>query len=471
MSRRALQIPPLARLLALIPALYLVLALAAAAVLIWATPPFMMADEQTHLMRANTLTFGPAGLHLAQRPDGAHMVGQFHQSVVDAAAPFNHVRFRAEEKAHAADFAAAAAPRLDARRGEHYVGEALNPAFYLPSAFAVAWGRHYGWTVLDTLYLARVLDALATVALGALALSLAGRARIAIFAVLLLPMSTALMSAVSQDGPLLGTAALAAALLSRAIAQGRPLKRWEALAYAAAIALVALAKPPYAAFALLLWLAPAQDRRAARLASLAAVLLPLAWALGLEAAHFAPPDPPGLASDPVRQAEALLAAPARLVPLVQETFRLYGEHYADQAIGVLGWLDTALPLSFYPAAWTMLGIALALTLGRLAPKTSGWAAVQALVIPLGLICAAGVFLALYLSWSAVGGPVIDGVQGRYLLPIALMLPLALEGPGQPWDAGPARRLIGWAAHLYVCAFPLASLAVLGWTLAQRFYMS
>ena len=36
-----------------------------------------------------------------------------------------------------------------------------------------------------------------------------------------------------------------------------------------------------------------------------------------------------------------------------------------------------------------------------------------------------IFTSLYIQWTAVGAPVIDGVQGRYFLPILLLVPIAL----------------------------------------------
>jgi uncharacterized membrane protein len=449
-----------------IPWLFLALALAFGALMVWVTPPFLMADEQTHLMRADIMTSGPAALSHRVSLGREHVIGRVHQAIPDAAAPFEHAKFQSSEKVQRSDFAAAP-PTLDGRWTATYPGQALNPAFYLPSAAAVAWGRHFGWRVLDTLYLARTLNLLASVGLGFVALLLARQARLPIYAILLLPMSVALDAAVSQDGPMIGLAAVAAAILSRAIGEDRPLRGREQLALAACVAAVGMAKPPYAVFALLLLAAPTQDRRTQRLAAAAALAIPLLWNGWMSAAGWAPPDPPGEHTDAVAQALRLVHAPGQIAPLVAATFGAFGEAYAQEFVGVLGWLDTVLPTAFYTAAYWMLGVAL------LAPAAYGaraWRGFKALTPVVALVAAAGVFLSLYLAWTSLGVSRIEGVQGRYLIPLALMLPLALEGP-RPWlAADPVRSGLQLAATIGVLAFPIVSLVVTQRALIERFFM-
>lgn len=47
---------------------------------------------------------------------------------------------------------------------------------------------------------------------------------------------------------------------------------------------------------------------------------------------------------------------------------------------------------------------------------------------LALLCGSvfGIILALYLSWTAVGADHIEGVQGRYFLPLILLLPVGIQ---------------------------------------------
>ncbi|OGR31562.1 MAG: hypothetical protein A2139_13830 [Desulfobacca sp. RBG_16_60_12] len=91
-------------------------------------------------------------------------------------------------------------------------------------------------------------------------------------------------------------------------------------------------------------------------------------------------------------------------------------------IGVLGWLDTRLPQPVYKFYPLLLGLTAVTGISsqererRFTWGAAGFAA--------GLFLASSglLLLALYLTWTPVQAPYLDGVQGRYFLPLA---PLAL----------------------------------------------
>lgn len=72
-----------------------------------------------------------------------------------------------------------------------------------------------------------------------------------------------------------------------------------------------------------------------------------------------------------------------------------------------------------------------------------------------------IFLLEYLSWTALGAGFVDGVQGRYFLPIALFLPCLL--PALP--AWACRTLL-----VPVMAFPALSIAITVHSLVLRYYL-
>ncbi|WP_293678593.1 DUF2142 domain-containing protein, partial [uncultured Phenylobacterium sp.] len=395
--------------------------------------------------------------------------GRVHMSIAEAAAPYARLHFRPAEKLRPADPAVVAAERLrlDGRRIEILPGQAFNPVLYAPPAAAVAVGRHYGWTVLDTLHLARALNALVSIALGFAALCLARQARLAMFAILSLPMSVALYAAVSQDGPLIGLTALAVAVLSRAMGESRPLSRAETVFLAVCFGAIGMAKPPCALLVFLLMAAPTQSRPLKYAAGGLALAAALGWSGWMSLSGWAAPPPPGLAPDPADQAGFLLKNLDALPAIASDTLAIHGRPYADQFVGVLGWLDTLLPQPFYRAAWLMLGVAL------LAPAAvgleRGWRAMRWTAPLVAVVAAGAVFAALYLGWTSVGGRIVEGVQGRYLLPLALVLPLGLEGP-RPILAGDRfRDGLRTLGTILVLAFPFASLVVVQVALIERYY--
>jgi uncharacterized membrane protein len=82
---------------------------------------------------------------------------------------------------------------------------------------------------------------------------------------------------------------------------------------------------------------------------------------------------------------------------------------------VLGWLDTPLPHTAHRIAGLSLLVAVALVLTR-GPDVRSRLRVAA--APLLLLTAGAVILAQYLSWTPVGAHAVEGVQGRYFLPVA-----------------------------------------------------
>lgn len=456
----------LARLDAATPWAFLLAAVVTSLALICITPPFQSADETTHLIRADMLTFGPAGFTSRDGPE-PQTQGRLHVAIMDAAAAFEHVKFEHSQAARLADFEAAQDERLDARMGQASPGLAFNPVFYAPPALAVAIGRHYGWTVLDTLYLARAFNALASIGLMFAALRLAGRQGLFAYAILTLPMAMALIASVSQDGPLFGTAALGVAILSRAMSADRPLRRRESWGAAICFGLVAIAKPPFLLLLLLLACAPAAQRRHKWAAIAAMGAVAVGWTVWTSATGWATPPPPGSLAEPDAQVQWLLRHPADWARLLLHTLSVHS-NYPEQFVGVLGWLDTPLPQRFYPAAEIVVGLG---ALGAVAFGGKGWRMTRIAAAPVALATAAAVFFALYVAWTDVDAATIEGVQGRYLYPPVLALGLLLAGPRNVLEDNPVS---GWAlvaTKAAVLLFPVVSFVVLLRTLIWRYYLS
>src|SRR5688572_28446374 len=104
-----------------------------------------------------------------------------------------------------------------------------------------------------------------------------------------------------------------------------------------------MAEIPLAAFALLLWLAPAADRNAARVAAALALAVALLWNLALTLTGAAPPLPPTFTVDAAEQARLLLANPLAAPGLLQRSLALDAWRFPREFVGLLGWLDTLLP--------------------------------------------------------------------------------------------------------------------------------
>ena len=106
--------------------------------------------------------------------------------------------------------------------------------------------------------------------------------------------------------------------------------------------------------------------------------------------------------------------PLGFLSALGKTFYLSGLAIARHMAGQLGHFDISLPKALILLHWTVLILA-ALTSGR---KDIGLSLKGKSVISIVLIFSAGIMsFFIYLTWTPVGGGVIEGIQGRYFIPL------------------------------------------------------
>lgn len=445
------------RILAAIPYLFLVFALAGSVMVALVTPPFMGPDEPNHAYRAYLITLGRPVAGRVLAPDGWRGGGPADRGAIAAAAVFEPLRFNDAAKATPDLYAEARRfGWTGSKAPTNFQNTAIyGPALYLPAAAGLGLGKALGLPVVGSLTLARLMGGLACALIGFCALRIAGRARIALFAILLLPMSVFLYGTLTQDGLVITLTALGCALISRAASQDRGLSARELWAASVCFALVAMGKPPCALFGLML-AAVRYDGPGPRWP---AAFLPLVtsslWGAWMSLLVWVTD------GAEARQLAGLAAHPLSIAPIAWRTFVAHGRDLADQFVGVLGWLDTTLAHGFYPAAWIVLALAAALSSGK--GRSRGWRGLGPAAALAALAAAGATFLGLYLQWTPLGFPTVEGVQGRYLIPVALVAALALEG-----EAKPLRGWRSWALA-GVAVFPLISLWTVDRALVLRYF--
>jgi uncharacterized membrane protein len=351
------------------------------------------------------------------------------------------------------------------------------PAAYLPATLGLAAGQAANLPPFYLFLLARLFMLAAFLALGAAAIALAEYGAPLLLALLILPMTLFLAGSVSEDGVLIAAACLAAALFT-ADPFEHPARR---LCGVLVLVLVLASKPPYApllGLCLLPLFGPGLWRRALLAAAAALpVLLWLALVLHFTAVPFyKPPYTPGPlwtgdpkiifnGTDAAANLHILLADPIRLFTLPWKMFSLAGTMalLGREMVGMLGFLQIIFPLRYYEI-W---GAALALVLAGVA-LSRRWTVEAALttlfVLAVLLIAVWSVALSLYLNWTHVGQPLIEGFQGRYFLILLPFLILALP-PGRG-----ALRLPAIIPALPVLVLGIADLAILPMKLVTFFYL-
>jgi hypothetical protein len=89
-----------------------------------------------------------------------------------------------------------------------------------------------------------------------------------------------------------------------------------------------------------------------------------------------------------------------------------------------------------------------------------------LILAIGAACLFATYLALYLTWTPVGAERIEGVQGRYLLPLLALLGLAL-----PRLALPRATALRVGCTALVALAGLATIAMLPVLAVRAYYAS
>jgi uncharacterized membrane protein len=275
-------------------------------------------------------------------------------------------------------------------------------------------------------------------------------------------MPLALMTSPSQDAMIVSLSALAAGLFISALCEAR-LPRGAFIALCTALALIAMARPPYIPIAVVPLLIPGR-RLAWRIAGVACVATAvIVWTM-LAAEVTGVAIGPGV--DPTAQALRLLAHPARIVSLAIETFRFSGDLFIRGFIGQLGWLDVDMPHVYNKLAIAELLLAAILAALRLRGISLARCTrfVGALVI---LTSASAIFAIQYLTWTKLGAPIVDGVQGRYFLPLAMLAVGLLPSAGRPVKLSSSVRLL---PEVLVALFPVLTITIIVHALILRYYL-
>jgi uncharacterized membrane protein len=392
-------------------------------------PPIQSPDEHAHIMRAYLISKGEFTLAAApELGSGGHVDAAlltFIDAYLSTIARSAQTPLSEERRAEMEKLQWGGPERFFPLAGTGY----YMPLVYAPHAAALLAGRVLGLTIADSYRLVRLASLMSCLGLLAAAWRVVRPPPLAI-ALLLLPMTLFQLLAPTLDGVTTCLAVLALSVFSVGVLQKKDWPGERSWLLAASVALLATSRiqllPLLGLPFFIAW--TRRSRRDAFLGS-AAVLASMAWVAYALAntvdLRVQRGDSTGqllaqYAADPVAFLRVVAASLAD-----SELATLYTHSF----IGVLGWLDTWLPLPAYPALWTGLGLcAVASVLGtnlRQAGLARTFLALAALA------CALLVFLALLVTWTPHPAATVAGVQGRYFVVPAIMLAYAIGATAPP----------------------------------------
>lgn len=327
-------------------------------------------------------------------------------------------------------------------------GAAYFPVLYWPAASGLGLARALGQPVWVANTWARVSMLLVSLLAIGLALAIARAGFHVICATALLPMTWAQFGSVNLDSMTISLGILAVAMMSTGVYGIRtpgtvehPL--WVRAGAWTLLGILVVSKPVFLALMIppLFW----SLRRHAR-PNLVPMLLILAvlaaWMVHMGQSFVDVRLQPG-ASAFARLGEALLS-PIDTLQVFAATLAQHHAFYWKSMVGILGWLDTPLPGAMYVYAAVLLGAAL--LADAASPNPANWQD-RSIYGTAAIAYVVATLLILWAAWTPAGAHVIDGVQGRYFLPILPLVALVVGTGGHRMPM--ASNLFTAVAMVYV----------------------
>ncbi|MGW0043961.1 DUF2142 domain-containing protein [Rhodococcus sp. NPDC003348] len=399
------------------------------------TPPFWGHDELTQFGRAYQVAEGgflPQEIH----DDRAVAYGGQVPASIDALMDFALTDYRENDKEPAPMVADPSG--YDRLEGAAVDGPpvdvwftntaAYSPVPYAPVAAGLRVAEALDLDVGGTLLAARLAGLAAYLALAGFALHVLRGSRIAwlAFTLALLPIAMFQAGTVTADTVTNGMALLFSALFVKAVFLRDRLSKPESLVLLASVLALPLCKPTYFLLAMLVVFVPRD-----RLAGLPAVRwvpqLTALVGLGLfglwtkissgttEGMGLMRPQNQWYSVIPADQMQGILSDPLGFLDTFYRTLVYRDQLYFVQFFGELGFGYVDVPATAIVLALTAIILAFGIA-ERLDPRRwSTTATTLVVLLSVGMI-----FGTLYLSFSPVGFYIIDGVQGRYFLPLAFV---------------------------------------------------
>jgi uncharacterized membrane protein len=423
------------------------------------TAPLEAPDEPQHFLRAYQVSEG----RLLPVRDGQHGGGVLPVSLLDMTQRFQFLRFHTERKTSWWKIRESLQVPLEPGKRAFipFVTAIYSPIAYVPQAIAIGIGRRLALPPLALMYLARCANLLAWVGMGYAALRITPVCARPLFLLLLMPMSLFQAASLSADATTNGLAVLFAAAVMRMALAGRDRQitglAWAGLTFiSAALTLTKFAYLPICALALLI---PAErfGSRAQRATALllffaANVAVVLLWAPQTRGLDATLRDDADVSAR--RQVAYLRAHPTAAIRVAAHAFAADGWRMIRSCIGSrLGSKDAPMWGGFILVY--LIAMLLACWSAERRPGPPALRKLLLWILVPTAVSIVGIGLLNYLYWTPVGANHIEGLQGRYLIPLAPAVMFLIWGvmrrfPPPPWH-GVVRHKLDAIATLFAVA--------------------
>ncbi len=310
------------------------------------------------------------------------------------------------------------------------------PIPYLASALGISLARVMNLGSIYLLFFGRLFNLAAIVILMTIAIRILPLYKEILFGVCLLPMSLHLAASYSYDGFIFAMYALFFAYILHLRFTANTVKIRDLVCITLLLVLVSPCKMVYAPLALLAFLVPKEKFGSRKFYIASIVIVAMAVILSILLTNFFlirlyTTETTNLAWAGAESVSPgyIFHNPIAILKMIYNTFIHQLGFYHFGMIGqYLGNLDAVLDISYFAVIlFTICLIALGLSrndeeIRLFAPQK--WLIVFAVVLCIGLIA-----LSMLLAWTPVGSNMIQGIQGRYFLPLLPMSLILLKQKG------------------------------------------
>lgn len=341
-----------------------------------------------------------------------------------------------------------------------------SPMGYIFSALGIKLANLFHYSILKGYYLGRALNLSFYVALVVIAISIAPAFRWILLTVSLLPMSLFQAASFSPDATTNGLACLAVGLYLYLLNKHR-VNIHNLLVSLAVLVPLALTKQIYLLLFLPYMFLPRQKFASTKrhvLWLIAVALLPLTFSLvwaGLSfdiSSKIAVMFQLGPNVSVIEQLKYVLIHPLSYIHILGATlFGGQSVYLLKGVLGLLGWATISLPYYIYLAIVVTLALSIVADAGVV--KNHFLSRVNRLALGLtGILIALGICTLLYLTFTPMGLPRINGLQGRYFIPsLFLLLPTLVS---KKFVLSVSKRNFAIIQTVTICLILTASLIVL-----------
>lgn len=395
--------------------LFLIVASIFGIMMLTVNPMYHVPDEPAHFWKAYSISEG----HLL--PNAKLRVGKYMPESFNKMAKV--LKFKVQG-AHVSFKDVRAALKIPMR--SQIKGYILNmsmemspPVPYIPQAIGIGLGRLFNAPPLVLAYLGRLFNLFAWLALVYFAIVVTPLLKWTFFLLGIMPMAIHQAASLSADCVTLGLCFLLAAFIFKLAFDRSNLQvtRREIIIIFVLAALLALCKPPYFLLSLLFLMIPTGRFRSRKfyygvfaLLLGTVLVIGLAWTFtGLGASIL--PSPNVSVS---RQLSFVVHHPFAYGKTLLRSMNVHKDNYLGGFIGAFGWFETGVPIWFtYLFLFALISVS-ALEENEIIVRTRQKVANIVSIILIFL----AILTTFYLYWTNVGAIIIQGVQGRYLIPLA-----------------------------------------------------